>query len=137
MKNEFVILIADRNRHVRDFLRRELVAEGYQVEVARDGREVLAFIEGTKPPDLLVLDLEMPYVSGYALLEKIQKLRSPLPVVIHTFLTEYSQQFNGQERAVFVEKSGKTDSLKAAILEMLQTFYPDRFAGERPREGHV
>ena len=38
------ILIADRNRHVRDFLRRELGAEGYQVEVARDGREVLGRI---------------------------------------------------------------------------------------------
>ena len=51
------ILIADRNRHVRDFLRRELHAEGYRIEVARDGREVLNHLQGHEPPDLLILDL--------------------------------------------------------------------------------
>jgi CheY-like chemotaxis protein len=56
-------LIADRNRHVRDFLRRELTAEGYQVEMAADGREVLSRIEGADPPHLLILDLEIPYLD--------------------------------------------------------------------------
>ena len=44
MYDKFTILIADRNRHVREFLRRELMAEDYCVEVAKDGREVLLMI---------------------------------------------------------------------------------------------
>ncbi len=130
MKNEFLILIADRNRHVRDFLRRELMEDGYRVQVAKDGREVQTIIDGENPPDLLILDLEVPYVSGYALLEKLQNRTPPLPVVIHTFLTEYNSQLNGRKIATFVEKSGKTDCLKAAVMDMLKVFYPNRFAGD-------
>ena len=37
MKRTFTILVADKNRNVRDFLRRELSAVGYEVTVAEDG----------------------------------------------------------------------------------------------------
>ena len=63
MANTCKILLADRNRHVRDLLRRELSAEGYVVEVARDGREVLERLNGDDPPHLLILDLEIPYLD--------------------------------------------------------------------------
>ena len=83
------ILIADRNRHVREFLRRELSAEGYQVEVARDGREVLGRINGDDPPHLLILDLEIPYLDELEVWARLKDRQPPLPVVIHTFLPEY------------------------------------------------
>ena len=64
MSDDFTVLITDRNRHVRNFLRRELTAEGYQVEVAADGRDLLRKISMADPSDLLILDLEIPYSGG-------------------------------------------------------------------------
>jgi len=86
------------------------------------------------PPDLLILDLEIPYEGGEAILEKLTERAPLLPVVIHTFPSEFSM--NGLlagGRATVVEKSGNTDSLKNAVLEMLRKAYPDRF--ERLNKG--
>ena len=73
------ILIADRNRHVREFLRRELLAEGYQVEEARDGREILGLLNGGTLPDLLILDLELPFVSELKALELLHEFSRRRP----------------------------------------------------------
>ncbi|MDY0038932.1 MAG: response regulator [Desulforhabdus sp.] len=126
MGNRFHILIADRNRHVREFLRRELISEGYRVQVAKDDRELLSMID-IEAPDLLILDLEIPYGGGLAVLHSLKDRNPPLPVVIHTFLTEYASHPVVQEQASFVEKMGNIDVLKAAILEMLKKSYPYKF----------
>lgn len=57
MRDSFTILIADRNRHVRELLRREFEADGYRVRLARDDRQVLTVINSAEPLDLLILDL--------------------------------------------------------------------------------
>ena len=127
MKKIFTILVADRNRNVSDFLRRELSAEGYEVAVAGDGGQVLAEIERENGVDLLVFDLEMPDADSSKIFEKIQKRRIPLPVVIHTFLTEESERdFSLNKGEIYIEKSGNVDILKTAIADMLKRFYPDR-----------
>ncbi|MBI4642362.1 MAG: response regulator [Deltaproteobacteria bacterium] len=125
------ILIADRNRHVREFLRRELMIEGYQVEVARDGREVLEMIHGRTPPDLLILDLELPYVTELKVLELLQEKLPSLPVIIHSFLPESESHL--PETAKFLEKREDTDLLKEVVAELLgksnltvSTAAPDR-----------
>ena len=107
------ILIADRNRHVRDLLRRELAAEGYVVEVARDGREVLGRIDGDDPPHLLILDLEIPYLDEPEVWARLKDRQPPLPVVIHTFLPEYPTNLTLPiAAAAFLEKKGDTDPLE-------------------------
>jgi len=118
------ILIADRNRHVRDFLRRELSAEGYQVEVAKDGREVLERIDGDDPPQLLILDLEIPYLDEPEVWARLKDRQPPLPVVIHTFLPEYPTNLTLPIAASFLEKKGDTDQLKAVVAEVIEKHYP-------------
>lgn len=132
MDVQFVILITDRNRHVRDFLRRELAAEGYRVLVARDGREVLACVQGDGAPDLIVLDLEIPMVHELSLLERLRKRAQSIPVVIHTFVTEWTPPAGQDRGATMVEKSENTDFLKVAVRDMLKEFYPERFSGGEP-----
>lgn len=120
MTDEVTILIADRNPHVRKFLQRELAADGFQVLMAKDGREVLRLLDEDKQPDLLVLDLEIPHVSGLDILKKLQDRKPPVPVVVHTFLTEFANHPVVQQAAAFVEKTGDNiDNLKAVILEVL------------------
>ena len=127
MNSTFTILIADKNRNVRDFLRRELAAEGYEVAVAEDGGRILAQIDGKSAVDLLVFDLEMPDADSSKIFEKTRKRRPPLPVVIHTFLTEeWQRDYNQDKGEIYIEKSGNIERLKTAIADMLKRFYPDR-----------
>jgi DNA-binding NtrC family response regulator len=118
------ILIADRNRHVRDFLRRELTTEGYQVEMAADGREILSQINGNDPPHLLILDLEIPYLDEPEVLARLQDCQPPLPLVIHTLLPEYPTSQTCPVAAAFLEKRGDTDHLKAVVADVISKYYP-------------
>ena len=111
------ILIADRNRHVREFLCRELSQEGYRVEAVRDGREVLEMVNGQAPPVLLILDLELPYLMELKVLELLQEKMSSLPVVIHSFLPESESPL--PEAVTFLEKREDTNLLKEVVAELL------------------
>jgi CheY-like chemotaxis protein len=113
------ILIADRNRHVRELLRRELGQEGYRVEVARDGRELLERLAGPEPPDLLILDLEVPYLDEVALWERLKGREPAIPVLIHTFGPEDRTPGPGAPVVLFLEKRGDTDHLKAAVMDAI------------------
>jgi signal transduction histidine kinase/CheY-like chemotaxis protein/HAMP domain-containing protein len=67
-----------------------LKEQGYQVEIARDGLDALAFVQ-TKIPDAIILDLMMPGMDGFEVLEKVRGTLecSTIPVLILTamFLT--------------------------------------------------
>lgn len=128
MPDGFTVLITDRNRHVRNFLRRELLTEGYQVEVAADGRDLLRRISTANPPDLLILDLEIPYSGGPAILERLRRANSKLPVIIHAFATEDASHPAVERTAAFVEKMANPGRLKATVLEVLRECYPNRYS---------
>ena len=59
-----VILIADDDPSIRELLRQELSGEGYIVRQAVDGRDAIAQVKASKP-DLLILDVQMPEISGF------------------------------------------------------------------------
>jgi DNA-binding NtrC family response regulator len=114
------ILVADRNRHVRDYLQRELSAEGYRVLLAKNGRQVLDRIANGESMDLIVLDLNLPDERDLKVLEKIHEQAPGLPVVVHGFWAEY-RQHPSAFRASFVEKQGGSiEDLKGTVAEMLQ-----------------
>jgi CheY-like chemotaxis protein len=101
-----------------------LSAEGYQVEVARDGREVLDRINGNDPPHLLILDLEIPYLDEPEVLDRLKDCQPPLPLVIHTLLPQYPTNLTLPVAAAFLEKKGDTDLLKAVVAEVIDKYYP-------------
>ncbi|MDQ1330229.1 MAG: hypothetical protein QG578_492 [Thermodesulfobacteriota bacterium] len=120
MEKKFKILIADRNSNVREFLRREMLAEGYSVELAENGREVLKWAYHREPVDLLILDPDLPDADETLLLKKLRQRISYLPVVFHTFFPDYlvaSKIINPTE---FVEKGGSSiEKLKKVVKEIL------------------
>jgi two-component system alkaline phosphatase synthesis response regulator PhoP len=67
------ILIADDDAEIRQLLTHLLVEEGHEVAAARDGAAALERIN-TNPPDMLILDLMMPEVDGYTVLEELQQM---------------------------------------------------------------
>ena len=66
------ILVVDDDPDVLKVLKRFLKAHGYQVETAADGETALETLRG-EPPDLLILDLELPSMSGLELLRSIKE----------------------------------------------------------------
>ena len=126
MKETFTILIADRNPNVRELLKRELVAEGYLVELARSGREVLGFIDDpSRAPDLVIVDPDLPDMGEFSLLELIRTRAPELPVVVHTFLAEYINHPVLLSSAAVVEKDGRhVDRLKDVVGEVLRSCSP-------------
>jgi DNA-binding NtrC family response regulator len=128
MSNQFTLLIADRNRHVRDFLRREFMADGYAVELAGDSGELSSIIEAEDPPDLIIIDLETPCSEGPEAIEKLLARNPLVPVVVHTFLSEEAAQEICERAAAFLEKRGNNiDHLKETVQAVLRKCYPHRF----------
>lgn len=79
------ILIAEDNAVNRELLRELLEARGYTVLEACDGQEALQMIEQA-PPELLLLDISMPLLDGFAVIRRIREnpLLELLPVVAVT-----------------------------------------------------
>ncbi|HEX5346657.1 MAG TPA: response regulator transcription factor [Pseudonocardiaceae bacterium] len=89
------VLVVDDDVLVRDVVGRYLSRAGYQVTVAGDGEHALRAAQAN-PPDLVVLDLMLPGVSG---LEVCRRLRAagPVPVVMLTALGEEEDRIVGLE----------------------------------------
>jgi DNA-binding NtrC family response regulator len=121
VEKEFKILVADRNQHVREFLKRELMTEGYRVRLAKNVQEVLKQVYHTETLDLLILDPDLPGSDKLALLKKLQNRIPALPVVVHTYLADYTDYTNELSKLAFVEKSGSSvESLKKMVHEILR-----------------
>ncbi len=77
------ILIIEDEAIMLNLLRRKLIGEGYDVEVAKDGEEGLAKMKETKP-DLVLLDIIMPKMGGMEVMEWMRgdsELRK-IPVIV-------------------------------------------------------
>ena len=65
------ILIADDNEHIRESLASILEDEGYAMWTAKDGAEALRKVRKIAP-DILILDITMPEMSGYEVCQTIK-----------------------------------------------------------------
>jgi len=85
------ILLVDDNEMNRDVLSRRLRQRGFDVSVAADGPEALA-LTGANAFDLVLLDVEMPGISGLEVLATLRRTRSAtdLPVIMVTARSEGS-----------------------------------------------
>src|SRR5690348_230152 len=79
------LLIVDDNELNRDMLARRLERKGYSVDVATSAGDLMDRLK-QHPVDLILLDIEMPGVSGLEALRMIRELHSPieLPIIMVT-----------------------------------------------------
>src|SRR5581483_8379930 len=76
------ILSADDDPQLLRLVTRNLQLEGYEVLAASDGQQALEFIEAHMP-DLILLDVMMPKLDGFAVLERVREFAST-PVIMLT-----------------------------------------------------
>ncbi len=66
------IIIIEDEEILRNLLHKKLTAEGYDISVAEDGEKGLSMIKENKP-DLILLDIVMPKMGGFEMMEEMQK----------------------------------------------------------------
>lgn len=141
MNEPYTILIADRNSHVRMFLMRELMAEGYRVQLAATAENVLKIVYAQQKIDLVILDPDLPGVEAGPLLERLANRIPVLPVVLHTHRRHDEPALNITNAWVsVVEKAGDSvERLKEIVGTLLATFGRDITAAhrDRNREGEL
>lgn len=81
-QNKKIALIEDEEALI-GLLHKKLIKEGYDVAMARDGEEGLRIIRQEKP-DLILLDIMMPKMGGFEVMEEMQKDKElkKIPVII-------------------------------------------------------
>ncbi|MDZ4655111.1 MAG: response regulator [Coriobacteriia bacterium] len=80
-----VVMVVDDDKRINDLLCTNLKSLGYAVIAAYDGREAMVAVR-TKHPDMILLDLRMPVMDGYQVMEGLKgnPETSDIPVVIMT-----------------------------------------------------
>ncbi|MCC7360237.1 MAG: pyridoxal-phosphate dependent enzyme [Anaerolineales bacterium] len=118
------IVIVDDNPDAARLIRRILQAKGsYDIQQAGDGRAGLALIHA-QHPDLVVLDLMMPEMDGFAVLDALRAddATADIPVIVVTakLLTPAERErLNGQIEALLQKGSFMDDELLADVLGAL------------------
>ncbi|MEX0716829.1 MAG: response regulator [Planctomycetaceae bacterium] len=117
------ILIADDNQQNCELLDAYLADEGYEVAMAADGQETLEQVAAWRP-DLILLDIMMPKLSGYEVCQQLKSDRQfkDIPILMVTALNERGDI----EKAVlagcddFLSKPVNSLELKTRVRSLLR-----------------
>jgi DNA-binding NtrC family response regulator len=114
------ILVVDDEYLIRWSLQKNLEENGYDVIAAESGKEALSKVKAKDQPDLVLLDINMPDINGFEVLEEIKKYDSNINVIMITAATDIdtaikaiklgayhylSKPFNLDEVKMLVEKA--------------------------------
>jgi two-component system response regulator MprA len=89
------VLVVDDERAVRESLRRALVLEGYDVELAEDGEEALDRLALPSPADAVILDVLMPGIDGLEVCRRLRHGGNHVPVLMLTARAEIDSRVAG------------------------------------------
>ena len=117
-----ILVVDDTPRNVK-LLADLLMAKGYAVTTAASGQQALASIS-SEPPDLVLLDVVMPEMSGYEVCQKIRAVAATamLPVVMVTALDPTVERVKGIEAGAddFLSKPINQPELLARVKSLLR-----------------
>lgn len=120
MRSEAVsapILIVEDNEETRDVLERILTIRGYGTVTAGDGLDALSYLRGGGDASLIVLDMRMPNMDGWAFRRALQADRrfATIPIVIYTADSSTAQDLDGV--AGYIRKGATDPDALLALIE--------------------
>ncbi len=122
------ILIVEDEKDIRESLQKSLTENNYLVVTAEDGAQALSLVE-KKIPDLVILDLSLPKISGESVLREIKKNYPAMPVIILSAKTETSDIVTGFNLGAdnYVPKPFVIEELLARIKARFNSLGEGRF----------
>jgi two-component system alkaline phosphatase synthesis response regulator PhoP len=131
---DFKILIADDEPDLRDMVRYNLEAQGFEVVVARDGDEAID-VAVAERPHLIVLDIRMPGLSGFEVARRIRKTDAiaSTPIIMLTALDQERDEVGSFEAGAddYIQKPVSPKVLATRIKARLRRAYPDEDEPEK------
>jgi two-component system response regulator MprA len=120
------LLVVEDEPSISGFVRRGLIFEGYQVELAETGREALERIRDT-PPDLVILDLMLPEVDGMEVARRVRAVeqaeqRPNVPILMLTARDSVHDRIAGLDVGAddYLVKPFDFDELLARVRALLR-----------------
>lgn len=115
------VLVVDDDPAVRSVVSRKMTNDGYQCEVATDGRDALSII-ANKDFDIVLLDIKMPGPSGMEVLPQIIKQRPNTCVVMITAIIETQTAVEAMKLGAYdyVTKPFNLDDLSLRVAKALE-----------------
>jgi len=113
---EPVIAVLDDEPEMRKALRRLLTCRGFRVEEYECGEALLAAID-SHPLEILLLDLHMPGINGFDVLEAFRDRLIPVPVIVITAHDEpgTAERVRALGASAYMKKPVDRDALLSAI----------------------
>ncbi len=92
------ILVVDDDPDIRKFLKRRLERNNFEVIAADNGQNCLA-IASKEGPDLILLDIVMPFMDGYEVIKKLRDSSKTryIPIIMHSVKKETKSIFKSME----------------------------------------
>ncbi len=118
----FKIIIAEDDTVLRDLYLRKFKTDIYDIRTASNGQEALDLVAKDKP-DLMLLDINMPVMDGFGVLEKLPRASRSFPVIMLTNFDDQANRDRGKALGVddyFVKKDMTIKSLVEMVERLLQ-----------------
>jgi CheY-like chemotaxis protein len=116
------ILVVDDEKVIRDFVKRVLAGEGYEVETVDNAGDALKKIEG-KRYNLLLIDIKMPGMDGVELYKRIQKIAKSLArrVIFITgdIMGADTEKFLSETKVAHIDKPFDAEQLSREVRRAL------------------
>lgn len=128
------ILVVDDEASVVEVVSLYLKRDGFQVRVARDGRQALTSISEQQPA-LVVLDLMLPEVDGLEIMRRLRAVGSSVPVIMLTARRQETDRIYGLELGAddYVVKPFSPAELVSRVKAVMRrTYGSGAGSGERP-----
>lgn len=118
MLGNFTVLYAEDEDHIRNNISSAFHFIFKDILIAKDGQEALKLYK-EKAPDIIVLDIEMPYLNGLEVAEKIRETNKTIPIIITTAYTdtEYFLKAIDLNITTYILKPIMLDKLQKALLK--------------------
>ena len=115
------VLVVDDDPQLREALTRALELDGYAVETASNGVKALEAISGHRP-DVMVLDVMMPYVGGLDVCRTLRDRKDRLPILVLTARDEVGDRVAGLDAGAddYLTKPFALEELRARLRALLR-----------------